>query len=72
MGEEATQAMPSQMPAREVEEPVTKEHLDRVAAELRAEIADRISEVGDKLFARMLTVAGLQLAAVTILLKAFT
>ncbi len=64
LGEEATQAMLSQFPARDVEEPVTREHLDRRLAEVRLEIA----ELGDKLTARMLAVAGLQTAAVGVLL----
>ena len=61
LGEEATQALLSQFPARDVDEPVSREHLDR-----------RLAELTNDLTTRMLTIAGLGLAAVTALLAAFT
>ena len=61
LGEEATQALLSQFPARDVDEPVSREHLDR-----------RLAELTNGLTTRMLTIAGLGLAAVTALLAAFT
>jgi hypothetical protein len=60
LGEEATQAMLSQFPARDVDELVTKEHLDRRLAEIRVELG----ELGDRMTGRMLTIAGIQTAII--------
>ena len=65
LGKEATQAMLSQFPARDVEEPVTKEFL---AAELHREL----HALGDRLTNRMLTIAVLIISATGIMLAAFT
>jgi hypothetical protein len=79
VGEEAAQAMMSQFPARDVEEPVTKADLAVGLAELRTEMADLRAELhrelqalGDRLTNRMVTVAGVGLAAITGLLALFT
>ena len=40
VGDEATEEMLSYFPARDVEEPVTKEHLDRRLAEVETKIAE--------------------------------
>ena len=116
LGEEVTQAVLAHFPARDVEEMVTKEHLDRRFAEqgveidrrfaefrtefdrklddvrsdladLRLDLSRQINEVrvdvalqiaaqADKTFHRMLTIAGLGLAAMTglmtVLFNAFT
>jgi hypothetical protein len=60
LGEEATQAMLSQFPARDVDEPTTKGDLDVLAAQLRLEIA----QLGDRMTGRMLTIAGIQTAII--------
>ena len=65
LGEEATQALLSQFPARDVDEPATKADLDLLGAQLRLEIVDKITN-------RMLTIGGLGLAAMTGLLALFT
>ncbi|KAA0232283.1 MAG: hypothetical protein JJLCMIEE_03404 [Acidimicrobiales bacterium] len=44
-GEEATAEMLSHFPVRDVEEAVTKEHLDRRFAELRAELQAEMGEL---------------------------
>ena len=75
LGEEATQALLSQFPARDVDEAATKADLDLVRADLdlfRAEIRLEIAELGDKMTNRMLTIGGLGLAAMTGLLALFT
>ena len=72
LGEEATQALLSQFPARDVDEPATKADLDLGLAELRGELRVEIVQLGDRLTARMLTIAGLGLAAITGLLALFT
>lgn len=64
LGEEATQALLSQFPARDVEEPVTKEHLDRRLAEFRLGVVDELTK-------RMLTIAGLGLGYLTLVLAFF-
>lgn len=64
LGEEATQALLSQFPARDVDEPATKADLELLGAQLRLEIA----ELGDKMTARMLTITGLELAGIGTLL----
>ena len=64
LGEEATQALLSQFPARDVDEPATKADLDLLGAQLRLEIVDKITN-------RMLTIGGLGLAAMTGLLALF-
>ena len=64
LGEEATQALLSQFPARDVEEPVTKEHLDRRLAELRLDVVDELTK-------RMLTIGGLGLGWMTLLIAVF-
>ena len=64
LGEEATQALLSQFPARDVDEPATKADLELQSAQLRLEIA----ELGDKLAARMLTITGVELAGIGTLL----
>ncbi len=71
LGEEATQALLSQFPSRDVDEPVTKEHLDRRLAELTADLRGEIGSLNDRLTGRMLTIAGLQTAAVGVLLTIF-
>lgn len=53
--------VPPQFPARDVDEPVSREHFDR-----------RLAELTNDLTTRMLTIAGLGLAAITALLAAFT
>jgi hypothetical protein len=63
VGKEAAQAMLSQFPARDVEEPVTKEFF---AAELHREMR----ELGDRLTNRMLTIAVLIVSATGIMLAA--
>lgn len=65
LGEEATQALLSQVPARDLDEPATKADLDLLGAQLRLEIVDKITN-------RMLTIGGLGLAAMTGLLALFT
>ncbi len=65
LGEEATQALLSQFPARDVDEPATKADLELLGAQLRLEIVDKITN-------RMLTIGGLGLAAMTGLLALFT
>jgi hypothetical protein len=108
VGEEAAQAMMSQFPARDVEEPVTKADLAVSVAELRTEMGDlrtglrgemadlrtemadlrtdvrteiadlraemhrELHALGDRLTNRMITVAGVGLAAMTGLLALFT
>jgi hypothetical protein len=67
LGEEATQAMLSQFPAREVEEPATRADLGVLTAELRVEI----SELGSKLTGRMIALAGIGLAYLTFVLAIF-
>ena len=64
LGEEATQALLSQFPARDVDEPATKADLDLLGAQLRLEIVDKITN-------RMLTIGGLGFAAMTGLLALF-
>ena len=61
LGEGATQALLSRFPARDVDEPVSREHLDR-----------RLADLTNDLTTTMLTISGLGLAAVTALLAAFT
>ena len=65
LGEEATQALLSQFPARDLDEPATKADLDLLSAQLRLEIVDKITN-------RMLTIGVLGLAAMTGLLALFT
>jgi hypothetical protein len=62
----------SQFPARDIDEPVTKADLDLGLAELRGDLRVEMAQLGDKLTARMLTIAGLGLAAITGLLALFT
>ncbi len=67
LGEEATQAMLSQFPARDLDEPTTKADLQLVRADLeifRAELRVEIAQLGDRLTARMLTIAGVQVALI--------
>ncbi|MBV6509386.1 MAG: hypothetical protein JJLCMIEE_02455 [Acidimicrobiales bacterium] len=45
VGEEATAEMLGQFPARDVEEMVTREHLDRRLAELRGELRGEMAEL---------------------------
>jgi hypothetical protein len=45
LGEEATQAMLSQFPARDVDEPVSREHLDRRIAELTTDLTTRMATI---------------------------
>ena len=56
MGKEATQAMLSQFPSRDLDEPVTREFL-------RAELG----ELRDQLTARMLTLFGLNCVVIALL-----
>lgn len=49
VGEEATAEMLGQFPARDVEEMVTREHLDRRFAELRGEMAGLRAELGGEM-----------------------
>lgn len=72
LGEEATQALLSQFPARDIDEAITKADLDLALAELRGDLRVEMAQLGDKLTARMLTIAGLGLAAITGLLALFT
>lgn len=79
LGKEATQAMLSYFPARDVEEPATKAdvglaraEIKAVEARLQADIERSAREVTTQLTNRMLTVAGLGLAAITGLLALFT
>jgi hypothetical protein len=65
LGEEATEAMLSQFPARDVEEPVTRQIL-------ATELAQMESRLRDQLTNRMLSIAGLGLVAITGLLAVFT
>ncbi|MGK2929626.1 MAG: hypothetical protein ACSLFO_08630 [Acidimicrobiales bacterium] len=44
IGEEETEALLSEFPARDLDEPVTKEFLRAELAELRAEINDRLRQ----------------------------
>jgi hypothetical protein len=63
LGEEATQDLLSQFPARDVDEYVSKEHLDRRLADLRSELRGDMSALSETLTNRMLTIAGIQLVA---------
>ncbi len=65
LGEETTQAMLSNFPARDVEQPVSQEYLTAELTKVEARMTDRLTN-------RMLTIAGLGLAAITVLLAAFT
>jgi hypothetical protein len=60
LGEEATQALLSQFPTPDVDELVTRNHLDR-----------RLAEVELKLTNRMVTVAALQTAVIGTLIAIF-
>jgi len=71
LGEEATQALLSQFPARDVDEAATKADLALVRGDLdvfRAEIRLEIAALGDKMTTRMLTITGLELAGIGTLL----
>lgn len=72
LGEEVTEAVLSYFPARDVEEPVTKEHLDLRFAEQNAEMVRLIAEQSEKLFHQMLTLAGISLTVIALLFAAFT
>ena len=65
IGKEATQAMSSQFPARDLEEPVTKEFLRAELAEVRTDIADSKNQ----LTSRMVTVAVAACAYITLVFK---
>ena len=67
LGEEATQAMLSQFPARDVDEPATKGDLALLRAELQVELAT----MRDHLTGRMLTLLSAQTAVIGTLLVAF-
>jgi hypothetical protein len=60
LGEEATQAMLSQFPTRDVDELVTKDYLDKRFAEFKVDMTGR-----------MLGVAGLGLAYLTVIIAIF-
>jgi hypothetical protein len=49
LGEKATEEMLANFPARDVEEPVTKEHLDRRIAEVQTSIAEFRGEMRTEL-----------------------
>lgn len=76
LGKEATQAMLSQFPARDVDEYVTKGDLAITEANLRAELHREMGALGDRLTNRMLTIAvlivGLNASVNGIMLAAFT
>ncbi len=65
LGEETTQAMLSNFPARDVDRPITQDFLAAELARVEGRITDRLTN-------RMLTIAGLGLVAITALLAAFT
>ena len=65
LGEETTQAMLSHFPARDADQPVSRDQVDVLLARMEARVVDRLTN-------RMLTVAGIGLAAITALLAAFT
>lgn len=65
LGEETTQAMLSNFPARDVDRPITQDSLAAELARVEGRIADRLTN-------RMLTIAGLGLVAITVLLATFT
>lgn len=58
VGEEATAEMLGQFPARDVEEMVTREHLDRRLAELRGELRGEMAELATGLRAEMAELRG--------------
>ena len=68
LGEEATQAMLSEFPVTDLEQPATKSDLALLGAELRREMAEQTNQLTN----RMLTIAGLGLLAITLLLAAFS
>jgi hypothetical protein len=72
LGEETAQAMMAEFPARDRDEPATKADLDVLRAEVVGQLRVEISQVGDRLTNRMLTIAGLGLGAMTGLFAIFT
>lgn len=54
-GEEAAADMLAQFPAREYDDPVTKDHLDLRVADLRAEMHDLVREQTTRLIMWMVT-----------------
>jgi hypothetical protein len=67
LGKEATQAMLSQFPARDVEEPATRADI----AELRAELHREMREWSDRLTTRMITIGAAGLVAIGIMFQVF-
>lgn len=75
LGEETAQAMLSHFPARDVEEPATRADVQLIKADiaiLGAELRAEMAALSNQLTNRMITIAGLGLAAITALLAAFT
>ena len=64
LGEEATQALLSQFPTHDVDELVTREHLDRRLAETRSGLLDEMTK-------RMVAIAGIGLGYLTLVLAIF-
>lgn len=73
VGEETAEAVLSQFPARDLDEPVTKEFVALTAAELRAELAEmetrltlRLSEQTDRVMNRVQWVVGVGFVAFSV------
>jgi hypothetical protein len=67
VGEEAISEMLSHFPARDVEEPVTKEFLRAELASTRAELHDAMHRQTMWLMGAMVTISGLTIGAVGLL-----
>jgi hypothetical protein len=58
LGEEEAQALLSQFPARDLDEPVTKEFVRAEIAEVRTEIAGLRADIGDRFREQTMWMAG--------------
>lgn len=82
LGKEATQALLSQYPSRDVDEPATKAEILLMNAEiqlvraemtaLEARLRAEIKDLGNRLTTRMVALAGVGLAAMTLLFNVYS
>lgn len=65
-GEEVTQAFLSQFPARDGDEPVTRDFVRAELAELRGELRGELHQLGSRLAGLVVAVTGILIAAMGI------
>jgi hypothetical protein len=66
VGEEEAEALLSQFPSRDLDEPVTKEFVRAEIAEVRTEIAGLRAEMNDRFRLHTMWIAGTNVVAVTV------